>query len=330
MTEKNAFSLPLFPEYKNERVDASPPVPLQPPSPPSFLPPSTEGPALKVLETENTSIMNKFVVYMKKNNPKLYILTPSYNSICNNNYVQSLLQTVHLFNSIKFQFEILFTRNDSLITRARNNLVAKAMYDPAMTHMLFIDSDISWNAFDIIKLILSEKLLIGGIYPLKKYNWENITNCQVNFVQHVLDRKNSTHLKEILTDEDAIRCNMVRYNLNYISNKIQIEDNLMKVMHIPTGFMMIKREVIHEMISHFPETKYTDDTNSLKVEENEFAYALFDCKIVEERYLSEDWYFCHRWSSLGNDIYTDVSINLDHCGVEDFKGCLVSNLVCMS
>jgi hypothetical protein len=328
MTEnRNSLSSTvLFPEYEEDNYPSLPPEPQC--SPP--LPPIQEATKLKVMETENIDILNQFLVYMKKNNPKLCILTPSYNSICSNNYTQSLLQTVNLFHSIQFSFEIMFTRNDSLVTRARNNLVAKAMSDSAMTHILFIDSDISWNPFDIIKLIISDKLLIGGIYPLKKYQWDAFTKYKGNFAEHVIDKKNGTYLKDIMTDEDAVRCNLVRYNMNFLSNKLTIDNNLIKVRHIPTGFMMIKRETIYEMINHFPETKYTDDTESLLPAENQYAYALFDCKVVEERYLSEDWYFCHRWSSLGNDIYADVSINLIHTGVEDFKGCLISNLICSS
>ena len=329
-SSSSSFVQPSFPNYDNieerKREQTSeknhPSTPMQ------------RTGNFEIREDENSNIISKFVEYAKKNNPKLYILTPSYNSTVHNNYVQSLLQTVHFFNALKFPFEILFTRNDSLVTRARNNLIAKAMYDTEMTHVIFIDSDISWVPLDIIKLILSEQPLIGGIYPLKKYNWENLLNSQegggFDFVKNTIDKKNESFLKDIMSNEDAIRCNMVRYNLNYLGANAKIEKNLLKLLHIPTGFMMIKRETLNEMILHFPETKYEDDTGTLSAHENKYAYALFDCKVVDGRYLSEDWYFCHRWGTLGNDIYADISINLNHCGIEEFKGCYFSSLLAMN
>lgn len=41
-----------------------------------------------------------------------------------------------------------------------------------------------------------------------------------------------------------LRCNLVNYNLNYLNDTIKIEENMVKVRHIATGFMMIKREVL--------------------------------------------------------------------------------------
>jgi hypothetical protein len=44
---------------------------------------------------------------------------------------------------------------------------------------MFIDSDIKWFPYDIYKLILSDKDVIGGAYPLKKYNFERLNEENV-------------------------------------------------------------------------------------------------------------------------------------------------------
>ena len=84
-------------------------------------------------------------------------------------------------------------KNDSLVSRARNNLVAKALTDPDTTHIMFIDSDISWEPFDIFKLILSEKPLVGGVYPMKHYFWDRLLpkpGDKKSAVEEMLERKN--------------------------------------------------------------------------------------------------------------------------------------------
>lgn len=267
--------------------------------------------------------------YVKSNNPKIYILTPCYGGLCYINYVVCLMQTLKVFESYNVKVQVEFCRNDSLVSRARNNLVARAMADPKMTHIFFIDADISWDPIDILKLMVSNKQLIGGIYPLKHYDWDKLTknNQLTNTVKSLIDKKNNSQFKNIISDENMVQYNMVRYNVNHISKTLTIEQNLTKVRHIATGFMMIQRNVIEKMSKAFPSTKYTDDVGFLKSNENEFAYALFDCGVEEGHYFSEDWLFCHRWSKMGGDIWIDISINLTHTGIEDFQGSYLASII---
>ena len=102
------------------------------------------------------------------NSPVLYILTPVYNSMCTIHYMSSLINTLDYLKQQNISVHVEFCSNDSLITRARNNLIAKAMTNPEMTHVLFIDSDIIWSPNDIVTLIRNDKDVIGGIYPKKK------------------------------------------------------------------------------------------------------------------------------------------------------------------
>jgi hypothetical protein len=242
----------------------------------------------------------------------------------------SLIQTIDLFRQYHFPLQVEFCKNDSLVSRARNNLIAKAMYDQKATHFMFIDSDIAWNPLDIFKLILSEKALVGGVYPLKNYFWEKMLPSaqNPNPVEKWLEkRENSEHLKSICTEADMIQHNLLKYNINYKSNFLEIENNLSEVRHLATGFMMIRRELMMTMIQAFPSTKYVDDVSFLEGEQNKYAYALFDCGVEEGHYYSEDWMFCHRWKQLGGKIFIDISIRLVHTGIEDFRGSYISTIL---
>jgi hypothetical protein len=288
----------------------------------------------KELMNSNTSFSLLLKEYLSKNTPVVYILTPCFGSICYVNYVHCLMNTIEIFKQFEIELIVEFCRNDSLVSRARNNLVAKAMNNPKMTHIMFIDNDITWDPTDILKLIISDKNLIGGVYPLKRYNWEsllkdntNLEDKNPNIVQKWIQKKNNSQFKNSITDENAIQFNMVNYNINYIDKVLSIEKNIAKVKHLATGFMMIKRNVIEKMSKAFPSTKYVDDVHFLKPEENEFAYALFDCGVEEGHYFSEDWLFCHRWSKMGGSIWIDVTISLTHTGIEDFRGCYIASII---
>jgi hypothetical protein len=244
--------------------------------------------------------------------------------------MKSLIATISRMKEVGVELHLEFCNNDSLVSRARNNLVAKAMTNPNMTHMLFIDNDITWDPDSILKLLVADKPLVGGIYPLKHYNWERLVTTNPenpNVVQNWIDRKNQSMFKDAIPDVDMVHHRMLSYNLNLISKTLQIENNLTTVRHIATGFMMIKRKVIEKMQLAFPSTKYVDDVGFLSSNENDQAFALFDCGVEDGHYFSEDWLFCHRWTKMGGEIHVDVTINLNHTGSVDFRGCYLASVI---
>jgi hypothetical protein len=265
--------------------------------------------------------------YVKNTKPKLIILTPCYGGVCQVNYTCCLINTLNVFNELGIRIKVEFCKNDSLVSRARNNLIARGMSDTEATHFMFIDNDITWNPVDVLKCMISDKPLMGGMYPVKMFHWDRlIGKYGENVVQKWLDHKNATVLKNV-DDEEYIQQRLLRYNINFNSPTVEIDKNIMEVKHLATGFMMIRREVIESMMKAFPSTKYVDDVNFLQEHENEYAYALFDCGVEDGHYFSEDWLFCSRWSKLGGKVYVDVTINLTHTGVQDFRGSFVSTLV---
>ena len=291
----------------------------------------------------------KILEYVQNHSPKLYILTPCFGGVCYVNYIQSMIATLELFHQFGFPIQFEFCKSDSLITRARNNLLAKAMADKEMTHVLFIDNDLMWNPMNILKMVLANKGILGGIYPLKKYHWSRLIGCgnaysegrlceawspeeydedlSQNKVEEWLHKRNESVLKTYVPDDVMIQSRLLTFNVNHLGNHLEIDDNLAKVRHIPTGFMLLQRSTIEKMHESFSETKYTDDVGFLTQEENKFAYALFECGVREGHYFSEDWMFCERWIQLEGDIWADVSISLTHTGIEDYRGSYIASLL---
>ena len=285
------------------------------------------------MSSDNENSRETIDSYLETNeSPCLYILTPCYGGLCYTSYTTSIMSTVEKLKQYNITVHVEFCNSDSLVSRARNNLIAKAMNNPQMTHIMFIDADITWNAEDIIKLLISNKDVCGGVYPLKKYNWDRILKSpsgerNTTTLSTWIDKKENSIFRTISDDKSFLQHKLLSYNLNYVNNKIEIKDNMTEVRHIATGFMMIKRIVIEQMMASFPYTKYIDDIGFLQNDENKFAYALFDCGVENEHYLSEDWMFCERWRKLGGNIFVDVTINLIHTGTEQYNGCYLSTIM---
>ena len=277
-------------------------------------------------EKTNTiqDLLIKLNKYVEEKKPTLAILTPCYGGLCHSEYTISLINTIKLFESQGFPVKLFFLNNDSLVSRARNNLIGSAMLDTSITHFIFIDGDIIWNPIDIIKLILSDELVIGGLYPKKAYKFDKIAS-DPSVITKWIEKKNQ--IDPNISNDVIIRNNLLDYNLNYKSTNLEIKKNIIEVKHLATGFMLFKRQVIETMIDKFPETKYIDDTGFLSQENSTYTYALFDCGVINESYYSEDWLFCHRWSSIGGKIYADISIDLVHIGTEKYQGSFIRNLL---
>ena len=259
------------------------------------------------------------------------ILTPCYNGELTSDYCASMIEMTQHFTMIGLKFVVYFV-SDSLITRSRNLIIAKSMgMSDTITHMMFIDADITFRYLDIVKLLVTNKDVIGGIYPLKKYNWQELQQSgDENKIRDLLKIKKTNSIFDNMSDEEFIQKRLVRYNLNFLGEELTVADSMTEVYHIATGFMMIKRNVIEKMTKEYPETKHTNNMPYLNTEEEtNWLYALFDCAIskTNNTYLSEDWLFCERWRKIGGQVFAHVGIDLDHTGSQRFKGSFLTSLV---
>jgi len=212
----------------------------------------------------------------------IHFCTPCYGGQILEGCFSSYLRFSILATKYGIPFSVDTLINESLVSRARNSLVAKFLANPEATHLMFVDADIAFNPDDVLRLVLHNKGVVCGAYPMK-----SIPN---------------------------------RYVLNIVENA-RHEDPLYEVSTSGTGFMLIKREVIEDMISKMPELKHKDSVG-LGAKYEPFMYALFDTMIDEhQHYLSEDWTFCKRVREVcGTRVWIDTNIKLDHLGHHKFQG----------
>jgi len=214
---------------------------------------------------------------------RLHFCVPCYAGSLHEAFFISMLKFMAAANRLGLQFTVDTMVNESLIPRGRNSLVAKFLaFEPKSTHLMFIDSDIGFEPEEIIKLMLANKDVAGGLYPKKALP--------------------------------------IQYVVNKVPNSVK-EGNLVEVANLGTGFMMIKREVIETIIRAKPELHY-QDAIGLDPKYDPYKYALFDTLIdpVTKEYLSEDYYFCKLWRDMGGKIWADLTVKLSHAGYFKFEG----------
>ncbi len=240
-------------------------------------------------------------------NWQIFLGLPCYDMSVTEPFFMSMIKTVMGFKEIGLKFA-LSTISDSLISRARNQLVAKFLANPEFTHFMFIDVDLAFLPDDILKMLWHDKDIMTGAYPIKEINWNKVVE----------------NVNEGIAAEDLAK-NSVRFVVNPVSNKsntIRVDKGALEIYDAGTGFMLIKREVFLRLIEAYPELKYNDDTGVLKGDEKNWSYAFFNSYIDEDtgRFLSEDYGFGRYWQKIGGEVWVDPAIELTHLGRFAYQG----------
>lgn len=186
------------------------------------------------------------------------------------------------------------------LVRARSRFVRRFLRTNG-THLLFIDSDVSFTIEAIAGLVSAKKDFVGAPYPRKELDWNRIR-------------------KAVALGKDP-----ERFGSGYpyqLSTKIPVTDSaLVPVDAIGLGLTLLSRECLEKMEKAYAETlTFLDDAPG---EGYAPTVALFQLIINEkQQLLSEDYSFCKRWRDLGGQVlmYVGPGAPIDHVGGHVFRG----------
>lgn len=244
--------------------------------------------------------------------PKInpFFATPCYKGLVTFQFFISFLKLSAVLNQHGISHNNMgFVTSDSLVTRARNSLVAMFLENKSATHLMFIDADIGFDPRDIVKMLKHDQDVVAGVYPKKQLNWEKII-------------KASQEAKGDLEQAGAeFVMNLKSYSNNPKKPKYNQHGNLIEALDAGAGFILIKREVIEKIIKAFPQLRYNDNSRN-DPKYKPYYFSIFDTMIDPEdkKYLSEDFTFCRRWQSLGGKIWIDPTVKLTHTGDYTYTG----------
>lgn len=243
------------------------------------------------------------------------IATPCYGGTLCINYAASLLELQRVCAERGYPIDFHLRRGDSLVTRCRNDCVAYFLANPHFTHLFFIDADIGFAAEAALRLMLADRDVAAGVYPLKREDWPpgGVPAGTTRAGFEALYARYTVNSGRV--GEASITLNIDR-------------DGFMEVREAPTGFMCIKRGVFDRLIAAYPELKYVPDWPKGTYPEGGVHYRFFDVMVDPEsrRYLSEDYGFCRLWEALGGKVYVDANSNLSHQGERLYTGDFAATL----
>lgn len=236
--------------------------------------------------------------------PLIVVGTPCFGGVVTQDYTISLLNLTAAAARNGFDVAVIMLGNDALITRGRSAIVSRFLDNPATTHLLFVDADITFSPEHVMRLLSFDKDFVAGLYPAKSINWNRLAE-NVLKPNRTLDEAGLVYVGDVCKGDE-----------------LKVDDGFATGTYAGTGFQLIKRGVFECMFKAYPETKYRAVHAVPPQQDSDNLYALFDCMIDQETgvYLSEDFSFCKRWRAIGGEIWLDLTSKLTHTGPYSFRG----------
>jgi hypothetical protein len=230
------------------------------------------------------------------------IATPTAGGIVKALYATTLVKTVIALKDAGWGVDFL-TVDSAYISRARNYFAHILLNKPHFTHLVMIDSDMSFEGQVICRLLRCNKPVVAAAYSQRQMDM--MTFAQV---------ARNSELK--LADLTALA---LKYNLQPEleagARHLRVIDGMCRVNYIALGCAVIRRDAFESLIA----------AEMVRLRPDRFLqrsglagpfYDFFD-EITLEDYdiLSEDYSFCKRWRSIpGNEIWAVVDEPIGHVG----------------
>ena len=209
----------------------------------------------------------------------ILIGTPAYNGQLHVDYLHSMLN----FAKAGIEYSVVTIGNESLITRARNTLLATFDGNKAFTHLLFLDADVYLDAQGLAELIAHQKDVVAAPVYLKG------------------------------RDENG------KQTLNTDANPGELPV-LQSVNRVGTAALMLSRHAVDALVRHAIEEGRVYGISKMlqRPEMPNTHYDVFRVGISEGEYLSEDFWICRELKALGYEIFVDTSVYTRHNGMVAF------------
>lgn len=202
----------------------------------------------------------------------IFIATPSYDGKVDSNFLFSMLEYNNC-NSFKFYIRTLC--GDSLVTRARNELIT-LFYDTykieGYTHLLWQDSDVYLSGKGLMSMLDRNVDVVAAPVPIKNYS----------------DMTYGIPMSVIGVYEE-------------------IEIMFYKARLAATGAFLMSTNAVEKIIED------CEKNQDFYFEGERKVYDVFKVgRNKENRYYSEDWYLCKKLKNIGFDLYIDSNTSVYH------------------
>lgn len=201
-----------------------------------------------------------------------------------------LLGKLEALNMIDIEIGLYTLSQESLLCRGRNHIAAVAIRG-GWDKLFFIDADAKWNFDQFMRVAMQNEDFVAGACPVK------VLPISLNYLPFKDDIKYHT-------DNARSVDSMLRTREGHGENP------MFPVSNIGTAFMCLSRKVLLKCAEDAAEYLYPNpQTGHLHTHWN-----MFDTRVCEGKFMSEDWSMCDRARKLGFNVMLNSDVIISHVG----------------
>lgn len=228
---------------------------------------------------------------------RVMLATPTLFRIPTVEYCMSLIKTMNTLAQHGIALDSCFVGGDAFISKARNGLIQSFIETwttptPADV-ILFIDDDQAWDDQAVLRIVQDPHEIIAVAVPKK------------------MDEENGIQtFNNVSLDTDG-------------AGNCFVENGLIRISQIGSGFLSIKRSAIEKMMKAYPQRYSPGDGGA-----HQLHYNFFESKIIWDekdptvigQFWGEDLIFCKKWLALGEHIWLEPNVTMSHIGRKTWNG----------
>lgn len=235
------------------------------------------------------------------------ICVPSVRGTVMSHTMVSIARTSFLLSQLGIPNDVI-NIDSAEITVARNTMASHALRHSHVTHLLFIDDDMTFEADAVIDLLRDDKPIIGFVYPKRLFDLERFHKA--------------AQAGKSLAEASTEALEFVHRHLPNPS--LLITEGRCQIAGVGMGLCLIQMGVFKTMIDkgvvNIPEMKQSDQVGGFF---DGPVIGFFDPIFSDEtgRFLSEDLSFCERWiKQCGGEVWARVDRKIGHIGQTIYAG----------
>jgi hypothetical protein len=223
---------------------------------------------------------------------KLIVFTSFYDYQAHASYTQSMVCLAMVLEKLGVDWDYWPVMGDFHIERCINEAYSRFMRDEKATDILCIDSDESFTAQSVLRLLEHPDEVVAGAYKMKN-QWNEWTAVWKK-------------------DEGGYP----------MGKALEDGTGLIEAERLPWGFLRVKKTALQRYVDHFPDLWYWGKGGLKETIFCQLGY-------IDHHLFSQDYRFSERLKEAGCKLWLDPNVTIGHWGRIEHKGNLHEHLVAL-
>jgi len=228
---------------------------------------------------------------------RILIASPTYDGSVRSEYMRSILRLTEELREREVAWQLLL-EPATLLHTMRSVMASLVLQDDAYSHLLFVDTDLDFQAASVVKMLAADREVIGCAYPYRTVPLHETVTTADRTLRQVIAGK----VPYAITLPEGIS------NLNVVHG-------ICEVASIGTGLLLIRRSALEALAASGQIGRFVTTFPYSQWYHCSHYYGFFSHMQADGCDYGEDYSFCRRWREIcAGRIHALVADEVGHIG----------------